>query len=604
MLFPISLILASTIFISLYVFLDIEVDLTTLFLILIFSFFLNFKARYLFSIKKSDFIFLFIVFILVFILYRTSSPVLIVAQDPGVYFLKAMNLINYGTTYVPIDTQKWIYQHELNYPFLSLTSYGEILNGTKFDGSKILLDFFAGPSFVITTLGLVHKPFVFYFSLIFLTAISSIFFLIIRNWLGPINSCILTIIFVSQPLLTWFGKGSYSEITALLSFLGIVYLLLNSPCINLKSINFLFLIGFIAVGLSSRYEFIFLTSFIVIGFYQSSLITRIGIALFSIFYSSIIFYSFPIYSERIGFYLPGIFESSLFVFFSIVISEIIFRNNLFQFKLLKLLLTFSGFVLFGAIIIIFILKYVSGDPELFLSHGKIIRTYNEETLQRLLLVIPSTIFFGGVASLILLNFISSTQRSAFLFLILSLTMFLPFLIDANNSPQMYWFFRRFVFIIIPVIYILFYWAISISPPYVIKFILIIVALEHSFLILNTKQIDIEMEGIEKSVTQFQSKYNSKIFEYIIYDQSLKYQVSPFISYVGLKPYPHKISSNDPIFNDKDGLYLISRSIKDKISFCEFSEISSLSYIRTGESYKELPKDIQNHSHDFNVYKCF
>ena len=75
-----------------------------LLIILIISLCMSCKIKNIFELNstKKKVVLLAIVLVLG-ILYSRYSPILEVRQDPAVYMMKSMNLINYGTTYSPTD---------------------------------------------------------------------------------------------------------------------------------------------------------------------------------------------------------------------------------------------------------------------------------------------------------------------------------------------------------------------------------------------------------------------------------------------------------------------------------------------------------------------
>lgn len=588
----------ATIIGTLNTFLGFKWNYITLMLIIISSIFCGYKIKSIFFInEKKNRILLVIIMIVLAIIYGRYSPVLEVRQDPAVYMLKSMNLINYGTTYAPTDNldlliNEGILQKE------DYEGYAKILNGTKYLEQGIETDFYAGPSYINASLGLIDKNLSFYGVTIIAVLIGLlIYYILIQNKFFEKNSNlagILTIIFMISPINTWFFRGTYSESISCLYFLLLLYSLSKIPEVNLKSSIFILALSIASYCVRLDYIIIVLVVVFILTYSNikygllASFISLVSHALikntYNIYYSRISIDDFKViqfaYILIIIAFLAGVIFNRLKVKNLVSIEEII-KTKVFKYALILLTIII--------IIISFRSSFVrDGNFEQVFMDGAIRQSYNEEIFNRFFMVFPSFMIILGVVNLPKFLISEDFNKNSQIFLMGIFIPYCYYLYKSGNSPQLYFNMRRYVYILLPVILLSFKYSISKMNKKTANSLVLVSIILMMHTQLESKQI-IEFKGLDKSVQLFEEKYctDDAVF---LYDSDLRYDFSSVISYIKNEAIPVDDLSvlnriNESLIGKQ--LYYVS---KDPIN--SDAEEFDISYIRMGENFDDLPKDKQ------------
>lgn len=600
-----SFTVIATIIGTVNIFLGLKWNLLTLFIISIVSIYLAYKTRNLFYIdKKKNRQTLFGVAVILAIIYSLYSPVLEVRQDPAVYMLKSMNLINYGTTYAPTNDLDIL----INDGILQKSDYegyAKILNGTKYQEKGLETDFYAGPAFINASIGLIDKGLSFYgVTLIAILVGVLMYYILIQHEFFDEHdklAGILTIIFMGSPINTWFFRGTYSESISCLYFLLLIYLLTKMPKLNITNSIFIMAVALAAYCVRLDYIIIVLVVIFILTYSNikygliSTIIAFISHIIvkntYNIYYSRISVNDFKVIQFAsillIIAFLAGV------TFRQLKIKNILSVEMIIEHKMFKYLLVGLACVL---IILSFRSSFVrDGNFEQVFMDGAMRQSYNEEIFNRFFMVFPSFIIILGVLSLpkFFLNKVFSTNSKIYV-----MAVFIPYcyyLYQSGNSPQLYFNMRRYIYIILPVIFLAFTYLMAKMDKKIAKLLVLGAAILMLHAQLESKQI-IEFKGLDKSTQAFEKKYCTEdaIF---LYDSELRYDFSSVVSYIKNEC----IQVDDLSLLKSIGETLKSKKIyyvsKDPIN--KVGEKFTVSYRRMGENFDDLPKDRQEK--DLSMY---
>ncbi len=558
-------------------------------------------------LKKTDVICIILIYLIVSAVYGNYSPILELRQDPALYAFKGFNLINFNDYNLPIDKLSDIVASGLFDQKYS--GYGAIQNGTQINNGYLNTDFLVGPSFHIAFLGLFDKNIAFYFPVLILWSLASLSYLIFTRITDSFSSFVLTVSLITAPIMLWFGKAPYSEPIALLAFMGIFWFFLTYQT-NPSSFSVISLLLFLAMGILARIDVsIVLVISIVIASLFSFKIALCVYVLFSLFFFFALS-SFSVYSNRMA--AVGFSYANIYYLASMALFVSYFLNKFNLVRLTEQIVYEKWFFYLVFSLSIAIVSFIFRNDiagfigyEIKLIHGRNIRSYNEDILDRLLMTLPGFLVVVGILNMG--NVINNKKVNAplFLFVLLNFFIFSYYLFDMKNSPQLYWAIRRYLYVIIPLLFISFAFFLE-DMKYKMRFVTVL-----SFFALSlnitfaSNQITSEMAGLDESAARFEELYPRSDFKYILYQDKMRYAISPLISYSGFIPIP---------IGKIDELALASEVLSEPFIFvtdqevnalpgCIFSSNEKIQYRRTGESYDRLPMDRQYKNFQLFVYTC-
>lgn len=603
--FLLSFTVISTILGTIVAFLGLKWNFIVLLIIIIISLCMSCKIKNIFALDstKKKVVLLAIVLVLG-IIYSRYSPILEVRQDPAVYMMKSMNLINYGATYSPTDNldsliEQGILEKE------DYSGYAAILNGTRYEQYGLETDFYAGGAFINASLGLINKDLSFYGVTLIAILIGILLYYILLNNKYLANSpwltSILVITFMISPVNTWFFRGTYSEGISCLFFMLILYILSKVEKLTLSEYIFIASIGVAAYF--DRLDYIIILLLVVFILTYSNKKYGFGCAVVAISAHFIAKNTYTIYYERIS---NNDFKVIKLAYILIVLSflmGLIFnyiknkRNisieSIIEHKFFKCLLILL-------VVAIIMLSFRSMLPERYyemsIIHEKYMRTYNEEIFKRFFMVFPAIIIIFGILNLPKLFLNKDLSLNAKIILMGTFIPYCYYLYRSGNSPQLYWNLRRYVYIILPVLFISFVYCFNYISMKINKYIVLIIFLLMVNLQVNSGQI-VEFNGLLDSVKNFE-KYYCKDDAIFLYDKDLKYDLSSIISYCKNEFVP---------VEDAKDLNIIRGKLKNKkVYYITDENIAlpaekiSISYVRLGEDYNKLPTEVQEKEIDMKI----
>lgn len=593
-----SFTVIATIVGTLDVYIGIKWNYISVLIISIASICLAYKTRTLFYIaRKKNRQTLFGLVVILTAIYSFYSPVLEVRQDPSVYMLKSMNLINYGTTYAPTDNLNLL----INKGILKKSDYdgyAKILNGTQYQENGVETDFYAGPAFINASIGIIDKSFSFYGATLIAVLVGVLmYYILIQHEFFDENdklAGILTVIFMISPINTWFFRGTYSETISCLYFLLLIYLFTKVPKLDIKNSIFITLVALAAYCVRLDYIIIILAVIFILTYSNikhglvATIIASISHIIikntYNIYYSRISINDFKVIQFAsiliIIAFLAG------FIFRKLTIKNVLSVESIIEHRLFK-------YLLIGLVCVLIILSFRSsfvrgGNFEQVMMDGVMQRSYNEEIFNRFFMVFPSFIIILGMLNLpkFFLNKSFSTNSKMYIMMV-----FIPYcyyLYQSGNSPQLYFNMRRYIYILLPIIFLAFTYLMEKMNKKMACLLVSVAAILMIHIQLGSKQI-VEFNGLDKSAESFEKKYCAEDAVFL-YDSELRYDFSSEISYIKNECIPIDDLSllksiNETLGNKK--IYYISKNPK-----IENEEKFVVSYKRMGENFDDLPKDKQ------------
>lgn len=314
----------------------------------------------------------------------------------------------------------------------------------------------------------------------------------------------------------------------------------------------------------------------------------------------------PIYSSRIGdtsfvfkyinYIIPAIFFSSLLIrkMFRIDIVKIV-NNKYIWFVVFAVLFVCAFFIFHDNTI------SINGYEEAFI-HGRTMRTYNEETMERLFKLYPSFLIIMSLLSLPLIQKKKDIDNKAKVFLALAVIAHCSLLIDIRNSPQMYWALRRFIPVFFPGLFIGYTLFVNKVNSVKLQMIVTITMLMLTYnLYLNSNQ-EVEYENLDKSVLSFIKEYPESNDYLFIYEEDYRTEISPLVTYANYDFVPVKSISELVLYNQ------VLTNTGKEIMYIGKSDLgipykmASLSFIRTGETYDRLPEERYPTTRELKIYE--
>lgn len=558
-------------------------------------------------IRKIEAYFCLFISIFILLIYMYISPVTELWQDPAVYMFKALNLVNYGYTYMPITSLSDLFNANIlmREDYLG---YAKIFNGTQIVNDVLETDFYPGSAFLFATLGLIYKPLIFYGSTVLMILNGMVMFLVLNQLVNRryLTNTIFTLAFFVTPLIVFFGRGPYSEPIALLHFLFLVLMLSKLNMFNSIGIKEILIFFAVISSMTARidYSLLFIVSVFVLALYNEK------VGFITLFFGIIFFYmlknAYPIYYERIILndmpYIEYTAYISILAYFLGLFFKNVVKNNID--KLIYNKFT-AGFVIILGILILslYFREYVSKDSyQVIFMHGREMRSYSEAILYSLYNVFP---FFIIIVGFLFLYKMLNVNKYNKLMIIFIFSLFIPYcmlFVSAGNSPQLYWFVRRYYNILIPVLFISFVLSTSGLKNRFSILIAMFTFVYSVIFFVDTRQIP-DYEGMNYSLKKIDSSLRKENLDVIIYDKEDSYPISSIISYCGIEGIPVDISNVSTLnklklhLKNKNYIIMTRKKMNDKL-LDEFI----LSYRKLGETYKEVPKEVYNRAYTFYAYK--
>jgi hypothetical protein len=540
-------------------------------------------------------LYIFIILITMFYLYGINySPILEIRQDPSVYLYKALNIINYGTLEQPLTYLKELIDHNI-LNVKEYTGYAKILNGTSYNNGILSLDFFQFPSYFYAFIGIIDKNYMFITPFIVNSVSAILLYFIFLNYITKCRALIFSLLFFITPAVLWFGRAPFSEPSALLAILSIFFIFEYIKNENSQYIM-LFIISIFAFF--TRIDLIILLYISI--FYITYKNRKIGL-LFTII--AILFIYLNALNSEI--YMTRISATSI-VFMYYYILPIVFLLGIVMSKIIVLdkFIKSNVFLIFLLLFFTFLLLFMFRDDfttvnEIVYMHGREMRTYNEMNMEKIFLVIPDFIVVIGMLYFPFLIKNANLKRNSFIIMTPLFIVFSYYIYNISNSPQMYWSVRRYLYVLLPLLYISYVLFVSKQSKLSQNILLAMT----TFLVLNQNlrsQVAPEMKGLDNSVKTFISMYPESKYDLILYDKKLRYPISSILSYGKYQFIPiNNINEVLDIYsyfkNKKNILYITNNKLK--IPNKKFT----IDYTRVGESYIDLPKAKQYKKFTFNVY---
>lgn len=593
-----------------FVSLGIPWGIFSLLLIIVASIATSFTLIDLFALRSWREILMFCVVLSIFaVFFRSYSPVLEMRQDPSLYMFRALNLVNYGEIYRPL-----LFLKELEDSSLVKSSefegYAKLQNGTMYHNGKLEIDFYPGGSFLYAFLGKFDRNLVFYGPVLgSLVAVLILLFLLkqVLNNHSFSLSCIIVTTLIVSPIFVWFGRAPYTEPIAMCIYLSIG-LLLNQGVKKLSRAQLIILgVTFIA-GYCTRLDFViplYIGAFI---FGQRGVVSSLAFSGISVLFIKFIVHHFWIYHDlNVG--STGLF---LFIYEDVVLlvstlSGLLFFR-VFRINLDKLIgsrglfWTVTTLCAIGALFVFRNNIVPSENFEIQMIHGKLLRSHNEDTLDRLFAVFPSFVLVMGILSLGFLLKAESLGVTSRAFLVSIALVYLSFLYESGASPQLYWNLRRHLYVLVPISMVGFGVLLGMIDVRARMIILAAAAI----LSLNTwfeAQQQVEFSGLDRGVKRFVAKFKEKEGDVIMYTSRIRYEISPFLSYGKYDFLPVdnlEFLSNliDKLDENERALY-----VSDKKYSGAIAKNFRYSYLRMGETMESIPRNFYDRNIELYVYNA-
>lgn len=588
---------------TLYVFFDIKWGWSAIIITTIVSVVLTVKLTQK-EIFKFDTFIEFILFclleLLVFVIYIKFSPALELRQDPSLYIFKALNLVNYGYTYKPMP----IFEQLISNNVLNTVEneYALFQNGTQYAYGELHTDFFPGGTFVYAIFGKICKKYIFLGQTAIMMLAAALFFFVLKNIVENKHKCIFvflySIVFFVSPVIVFFGRGSFSEDISIVMILFVLCVLVKE-----KPDMLLLIIGFLVLY-SARMDFMVVS---IIGIFVITYYSQISGCIYSVLLLLVNY----IYNKSYFIYSARIMENDMkilnytpyIIIFVFLVSILICKffpsliNRVYYLKVTKYV-----FFAIGVVVLLLMFRdnvaYYTGYKTAII-HGQNIMTYEEFIMDLLFMVFPAILIVGGI--LTLYDFVGNKNRNIMIniFFVLALLVYLTFFINGNNSPQLYWLLRRYIYIILPFVTIAFCAFMS-KYDIKINFIISIFTLFVSVNIYFNAHLGIEYGNLNNEVYSISYEWKNDDIAVVLYDEELRYEVSPLLTYCDIEFIPLATEDIESVCQYlKDNVFDLSRC---KIISKEKSDnaiLREIAYSKQREEYGEVPT--QN---DLQVYEFY
>ncbi len=542
--------------------------------------------------------FIVVIIAVTIIIYGNYSTILELRQDPSLYIFKALNLVNGGHQYKSFETLAKLCEAGV---LDRSGEYASYFNGTKFLNENLYTDFFPGGTFIYACFGLISKSIIFW-GQTFIMIVNGVlmFFLMKKITRNSIFSFLLTGTFLFAPLIVWFGRGSFSEPSALF-FLLLIANLLYDKKMPAAVIAVVFLSSY-----TSRIDYwLLLILGAVIITYKNKIIGAVYTAfaigeivlmskVYNIYYERIVLNDMKIlkYDKLI---LAAVF-AVVFVFLLIFKDKVedIYRSKV-VFVIMCLAVLFIAARMYANNII------TPEDYETAEIHGKVLRTYSEEIWDLLFLVFPSVVLLPGFLAIPKLAKDKDVDFLPSFFIVASGMIYSVYLISAGNSPQLYWMLRRYCYAFVPVCALSFANLVKKGEKKLISFVLAGICLLSLNMFLDTHQLP-DYNGMEQGVKTIEDSLSERKIKTVLVDMSSPYAVSSLVSYADLDFVP--------FYSEEELAKILKSGLLDEestvylgaaIEGANESMTHSYSYITMGESYGVVPKENYSHTYTFHEY---
>ncbi len=538
-----------------------------------------------------------VIFIVSAAIYMSYSPVLELRQDPSLYMLKTMNLLNYGTVYKPMD----LYEEMTTEGVLKLQDgYAEIQNGTQIRDGKLYTDFYPGGTYFYVMFGMFEKRMAFYGQTVIMMLNALLLYELLKRLTKKAHSIanvVCTIAFMIAPLIVWFGRGSYSEPSALLLVLMMALMLDDSEhtpvwamvltILSLYSARIDYvLVMFIAIVLLCHISEKWAAAATVLGCVEVFVFSKT----YWIYYDRITKNDMKILRFSIPILIIGWIAGIGIKRFWKKFPEF-YRSYFVSFVLVALGVVFALFAFRDNIVT----QYQMAEIQ-----EQYIRTYVEDAFDMLFMVFPSVIIIGGLLGLYK---VQRDEEIAFLpnaFLMGIFLAYCYFFIAFGNSPQLYWGLRRYYNILIPVLFISFVVLMKKTEEHVTIILSVACLIISANLFFDSEQI-VEYKGLDISAVDTSVQLDRNHVKYIFYDEDISFNVSSLLSYCKQEFIPIKTSYLERV-ND----YMHEKGYENYIYLSESNYenatfLYQVSYDKLGENYGEVPKKTYDKSFEFYSY---
>lgn len=527
--------------------------------------------------------------LIVLLVYIQYAPTIELRQDPSLYMFKALNLVNYGYTYKPMP----FFEELINNGVIENlgSEYAVYQNGTRFIDGNMHTDFFPGGVFVYAMIGKINKKLLFLGQTLIIMVAAALLFFALKKLLGKKYDFKLTsfyvLAFFLSPVIVFFGRGSFSESMSLAMLLFVLIVLADDiPNLNLLMFGFLVLY-------SSRMDFMIVSiiGVFVLTYYswKRGLIYSVLLLIVNYIYND----SYFIYSTRIRNddmkilkYTPVLIVC-MFVISCLIcckfakLIDIIYNSKIIKYVFLAVCILILCFMFRDNI------GYYSGY-EMATIHEQYLMTYEEFILDLLFLVFPSILIVGGI--FVLYDFFGDTSRNKMvnIFIILIITVYLYFLVVSSNSPQLYWFLRRYIYVVLPIATISFVVYLSKFEKKVNWIIATYTLFMGINLFLNS-HVGSDYQNLNFDTDKIEKEWEENDVEIVLYDDSIRYKVSPLMVYSNKQVIPVNIDYMDDVCN-----YLISNDLElDRFRLILSEDVGNstqriLCYEKQYEAYGKVP----------------
>lgn len=606
LLFCVVVIVISPLIGTISEFFDFEWGWWTVFAILLISFFITITLREknIFYIDNlSEFLMVILLLGGATIIYSQYSPVLELRQDPSIYMLKALNLINYGHLYSPAE----VIEELVGSNILSIDSvegYAKIQNGIEYLNGRLYTDFYPGGTFFYAIVGMFSKNLIFYAQTAIMLVNVVLFYFVIKKLsihqsLGV--KIVLTATFFATPIIVWFGRGSFSEPFALFFVLLLITMLLqNNVPVWMLALTF-------CASYSSRIDYLLV---MLIGVFVITFLSYKAGAVYTLMSCVEIFLFkevYFIYYNRITTQdMPALKYGVVLVIIAFCISIVIARygrewiKKIYYSKCIYILTFLAG----TCCALLMFRDNITQKYEYAEMHGQVIRTYAEEIVDLLFLVFPPFILIIGLLGIVCFIKEKEIPFLASVFMFGITIVYLYFLFAAGNSPQLYWMLRRYYNVILPMAFLGFILLMSRVEKKIMTIISVACLLISVNMFLNSGQIP-DYEGLDKSVVEADSQLENVGADVVFYDQDLRYEISSIMSFNSAEFIPVD-------FGNESVIEKLLKWSKNKETtnvvwmlserYIDAAEEIKLTYSKMGEEYGKLPEAIYSNCYKMYLYR--
>lgn len=540
-----------------------------------------------------------IIIMVSFGIYQQYSPVLEMRQDPAVYMYRALNLVNYGHTYQPMD--KYV---ELTDRMES--AYASIQNGTYLSDGKLYTDFYPGGSFLYAIIGKIYKPFIFYGQTLIMLLVAWVLYFAIKtvaNKKDIIMGILCSLLFIVSPLIVWFGRGSFTEPIALFFYLFLVVAISKTEFKSIQWVSILILT--LCASYTARIDYI---SLLILGaFFITYYSRKIGLiygicALVNIHFiqSTYNFYYYRITNNDLTMLKYG----DVYIILAILIGAIVGKwgKTLFEKMLYAKWVKITALAI-GALLalLMFYDNYAAINGYSYaVIHNQYMRTYEESILDLLFLVFPSIVIVCGLLGMH--TFFDKKYNIVFtVFVFGSFVAYSYLFFGAGNSPQLYWLLRRYMNVLLPSILLGFVSLLQKIDKRVGQIFCLVCLTLSINLLWNSNQI-VNYQNLDKDVAKMDLELREEGYDTVYYTSEMKTAISPLFSYSGLEFVP--VADDDfqsfvdyITENDNTSTVLIT----DLDVGFESEEEYEINYITMGENYGSIPQIAYDHVAQWLAY---